>query len=281
MRVLALAVVLVVGGVGSAFGQESRIPWQQCPCDGQLGSVATVSIPEGYLFVDKDGVKDFLEATQNPVGGSELGAILKRTQNGTWFVVFTFENVGYVKDDEKDKLDADAILKSIREGTEASNEERQKRGWATLEVTGWQKPPFYDNATHNLTWATNAKSGEGTDVNYSVRLLGRYGVMHADLVVSPTELAEATPQFNGLLENFSFRAGNRYAEFRSGDKVAAYGLTALIAGGVGAAAMKSGLLGKLWKFLVLGAIALLGAIKKAIAAMSGRRANEAEATSNS
>ena len=35
-----------------------------------------------------------------------------------------------------------------------------------------------------------------------------------------------------------------------GDKVAKYGLTALVAGGAGAAAMKLGLFGKLWKVIV-------------------------------
>jgi len=219
-----------------------------------------------------------MEATENPVDGSELGAILKSGDDSSWFVVFSFKNIGYVKDDEKDKLDADAILASIREGTQASNEERQKRGWSTLEVTGWQKPPFYDNSTNNLTWATKARSAGDEGVNYSVRLLGRHGVMNADLVVSPAELPDAVPAFNNLLENFSFRAGNRYAEFRSGDKVAAYGLTALIAGGVGAAAVKSGLLSKLWKFLVLGVIAIGGAIKRMFGALTGKR--ETEATSN-
>ena len=44
-----------------------------------------------------------------------------------------------------------------------------------------------------------------------------------------------------------FKAGSRYAEFGQGDKIAAYGLTALVAGGAGAALAKSGLLSKMWK----------------------------------
>jgi uncharacterized membrane-anchored protein len=281
MRVLVLAVALVVGGVVSARGQEGpQIPWEKCPCEGQLGSVALVSVPEGFAFVGKDGVKQFMEATENPVSGSELGAILKTTGNESWFVVFSFSNIGYVKDDEKDKLDANAILTSIREGTEESNNERRERGWPTVEVTGWQRAPFYDTATNNLTWATNARSNNDTGVNYSVRLLGRYGVMNVDLVVSPQTLPAAVAEFNGLLQNFTFRSGNRYAEFRSGDKVATYGLTALIAGGVGAAAMKSGLLPKIWKGLVLGLIALAGAIKRFFASLTGRKSESAEAAQN-
>ena len=33
---------------------------------------------------------------------------------------------------------------------------------------------------------------------------------------------------------YSFKPGGLYAEFRAGDKIAKYGLTALVAGGVGA-----------------------------------------------
>ena len=43
-----------------------------------------------------------------------------------WFVVFDFSDMGYVKDDDKDELDAKAILASIKEGTEASNKVRKR-----------------------------------------------------------------------------------------------------------------------------------------------------------
>ena len=52
--------------------------------------------------------------------------------------------------------------------------------------------------------------------------------------------------------------------------MAAYGLTALIAGGVGAAAAKSGLLAKLWKAIVVGIMALVAAIRKMFAKAFGK-----------
>jgi len=45
-----------------------------------------------------------------------------------------------------------------------------------------------------------------------------------------------------MIGGFSYSSGYKYAEWRSGDKVAAYGLTALVAGGAGVALVKSGLL---------------------------------------
>ena len=179
-----------------------------------------------------------------------------------WFVIFEFNSLGYVKDDEKDKLDAKAILESIKTGTEQSNEERRKRGWATMDILGWHTQPRYDPVTNNLTWAIRGSSEGDEVVNYSVRLLGRKGVMDVDLVLNPTQVAGTLPEFDQLMTGFEFTSGNRYAEFMAGDKVAEYGLTALVAGGAGAVLAKSGLLAKMWKLLVVGALAAFAAIKK-------------------
>jgi uncharacterized membrane-anchored protein len=257
------------------------ISWQTGPDTGRLGSVAQIRIPEGYRFTGRDGARTFMEVTQNPVSGDELGVLLPpEDSDSDWFVVFEFDNVGFVKDDEKNDLDGSAILDSIKRGTEAANKERRKRGWTELNILGWHTAPRYDSVTNNLTWAIRASSDNGESVNYSVRLLGRRGVMDVDLVLSPDQMTTTVPAFNELLTGFEFTTGNRYAEFVKGDKVAAYGLTALVAGGVGAAAAKSGLLGKLWKVLVFGVIAVGAALKRFIAGLFGAK-QEAEQASPS
>ena len=136
-------------------------------------------------------------------------------------MIFEFNAVGYVKDDEKDELDAKAILESIRTGTEHSNEERRKRGWATMDILGWHSAPQSNPVTNNLTWAIRGSSEGDEVVNYSVRLLGRKGVMDVDLVLDPTQVAGTLPEFDQLMTGFEFTSGNRYAQFVAGDKVAA------------------------------------------------------------
>src|SRR5262249_52393902 len=151
--------------------------------------IAQVKIPEGYRFTGKDGTKKFLELTQNPPSGSELGTIVPVTEKDDddfWFVIFEFNEVGYVKDDDRDKLDASALLRSIQENTEESKKDPARRGWPSYHVKSWYKPPYYDAATNNLTWAmqgySDAKDKQETSVNYSVRILGRRGTMNVDLV---------------------------------------------------------------------------------------------------
>jgi uncharacterized membrane-anchored protein len=240
----------------------AKIKFQNGPLKGKLGNLAAIDLPEGYLFVEgKAECAKFIEATQNFPTHRELGVIVP-TNGSKWWLLFEFEDVGYVKDDEKDNLKADELLNNMKEATAAGNEERRKRGWGELQVTGWYQAPRYNNETHNLEWAARARSQEGESVNYEIRLLGRRGVMSAELIGSPDEMDKALPELRNLLKGFTYLKEESYAAYRPGDKVAEYGLTALIAGGGLAVAAKSGLLGKLWKLLVFGFLAVVGAVKR-------------------
>ncbi len=252
--------------------QGPKIDWQRGPTVGHLGDIADINIPEGYQFAGKQGAQTALRITHNIPSGKELGVLVPSSADANWFMIFEFVETGYVKDTEKDSLDADAILKSIKSGTEAANEERQKQGWKPFHVTGWERPPFYDPQTHNLTWAIRGKGDDPTDtgsVNHSIRLLGRRGTMNVDLVASPAEYASITPEFNTLISGFNYSQGSRYADFVKGDKVAEYGLAALIAGGAGAVLFKTGLLAKFWKLIVVAFVAIGSFIKKIFKSIFG------------
>jgi uncharacterized membrane-anchored protein len=277
LRPVATSFVLtiLVGLATDAVAQQSdlsaqfaALDWQLGPTNGDLGGIAVVNVPEGHRFLQRGDAGKFLELLENPTDGSELGILVPN--EGSWFVVFEFSADGYVKDDDR-KLDADAILSSIREGTEASNEIRRQRGWSTMEIVGWQQRPFYDPRTNNLTWSIRGSSDGSETINHSTRLLGRRGVMSANLVLAPEDISAALPQFNTVLTGFSFKPGQRYAEFQPGDRVAEYGLAGLIVGGTGVALVKTGLLQKFWKLIVFGFIALAGAVKRFIKSFGQKR----------
>ncbi|HEX5032158.1 MAG TPA: DUF2167 domain-containing protein [Candidatus Eisenbacteria bacterium] len=250
------------------------IEWQKGPATGRLGDLAEVQVPAGMVFTGREGTKKWMEATHNLTSDDDLGVVTATSEDEKWWVIFTNNDVGHVKDDEKDKLDADALMKTLQGNNKESNRERQKRGWSTFEIVGWERPPFYDAQTNNLTWAVRLRGSRGESVNYSVRILGREGYMSADLVLRPDELAASIPAFEKLLAGYTYTQGHRYAEYRKGDKLAAYGLTALVAGGAGAVAMKTGLLAKFWKLIVVGALGLLAAVKRFIKTILGWGKNE-------
>jgi uncharacterized membrane-anchored protein len=274
---LALASRMLLAFDDAKTGPPTGIEWHKGPYRAKLGSIAEIDIPKGYAFTDGAGTRRFMELTHNPSSDSELGLVIPTDtgESNSWFLLFDFDEVGYISDSEKTSLDAGKILESLKKNIERGNEFRKEKGWAPFHLIGWQKPPFYDERTHNLTWATLGSSDDpkdGQTVNYSTRILGRRGAMSVDLVLDPTQLEKVLPASQELLNNFSFTSGSRYSEFVKGDKVASYGLTALIAGGAAAAAVKTGLLTKLIagllalkKFILIILVAIGSAVKKLFA----------------
>ena len=192
-----------------------------------------------------------------------MAVVAPSSDTEQWFLVFEWNEIGYVKDDEKDQLDADAMLASIREATAAGNAERTKRGWPMMEIVGWQQEPHYDTATNHLTWAIVGASEGHQTINRMIKLLGRKGVMTVTLVAAPEELATASAHVDTLLGAYRFRPGKTYAEYLPGkDSVAEMGLKGLILGGAGAVLIKSGLLAKFWKVIVVGIAGLSGGIAR-------------------
>lgn len=269
---IAIGSFLLGAAAFAEDGAPSPLQWTRGPGTAPIGEgLAEIDVDENYVFLDAEGTRKLMEMTQNPVSGLEVATVAPISDDDTWFVVFEFEDIGYVSDEEKDDLDADAMISSIREGTEAANEERRKRGWPTMEIVGWHETPHYDARTHNLSWAILGQSEDHKSINRIVKLLGRRGVMTVTLVASPETLPAAVPHVEALLDGYRFRPGNTYAEFvPSTDKIAEYGLTALVVGGAGAALVKSGLLAKLWKPIAIGLVALGAGLKRLIT--GGRKA---------
>ncbi|WHZ17686.1 MAG: Putative transmembrane protein [Nitrospira sp.] len=249
---LVAVVVLLVGGGWnlSAVAQESSQPalaWQVGPTEAKLGDQALLKLPQGYRFLGSQETQRLLKQMGNFPSGSELGLITSATAGEQWFMVVRYIDAGYVKDDEAANWDADALMASIKEGTEEDNKTRQAQGFPPLVIRGWEERPHYDKAANKVVWAISAQERESVGVNYNTLALGRQGYLSMNMVGSLEELPTLKPHVGLLLANVEFVEGKRYADFDSTtDKVAAVGLSALIAG----AAIKSGLLAKLWAFIV-------------------------------
>jgi len=230
---------------GQIIQELQKLAWQRGPGEGAIGSKAKIRIPNGYSFLDDRNTRRFLELMGNPPRDNHY---LIAPADLDWFAVFTFDPVGYVKDDEK--IDAAALLDSLKQGDGPGNEERKRLGMAPIYTDGWHVPPHYDAGTKRLEWGMRLRDERGgIHVNYTSRLLGRSGVMSAVLVSSPQTLNDDMKAFNTALAGYDFAAGEKYAEFKSGDKIAEYGLAALVVGGAAAAAAKAGLFKSLGKFL--------------------------------
>ena len=242
---------------------------------GKLGNRAEIVIPKDWRFTDGNGTRKLMVLYGNPATDRELGTLAQEGIGDPPWIIFEFDESGYVKDDDKDELNADDLLASLQEGQKAGNEYRRKNGMDELEILGWAVPPRYNEKTHNLEWATKLHSiGSPADeisINFNTRLLGREGVMEVTLVCEPDELNAMIAEQEKILTGFSYIEGQRYAEYRAGDKIAEYGLTGLVAGGAAFALAKSGFFTKFAKPLIIGAIAMLAAIKKFFGKLFGAR----------
>lgn len=242
----------------------------------KLGTVAELKLPSGFAFVGPDAIERFYELTQNQRSGQEVGVVL--APDG-WLLFFDYDPAGYIKDDEKNELDADKLYSTLEEGTKSGNEYRREKGWDEMKLQGWSTKPFYDPKTNNLTWAFKLSSSsdqhKSISVNESIRLLGRGGVMKVTLVSGVEEFKESETAAQQLLADFSYVSGEKYAEYKKGDKLAKYGLAALVVGGAGAVAVKAGLLGflgKFWKAIAVGFAAVGTGIVRLWKKISGRDA---------
>jgi uncharacterized membrane-anchored protein len=281
ITLFALAIGCAVLTSSPLYAQDSaakRTGVLEGPAKAQLQDIAQIDVPAGYEFIDGKRTRALLKAEGEPVSGRELGLLSPISTNEQWSVMFEFDNSGYVKDDDKNQLNADELLAAIKRGTEQANKERVRNGNPPLVIVGWEQPPKYDEATHNLEWAIRATSGDQAILNYNTRLLGRKGVMEVVLIVDADKLPQTLPAFRSLLANYSFQTGQTYAEYRPGDKVAKYGLAALILTGGAVGAAKLGLFTWLlvffkkgFKLIIVAVVAIIASIKKVLAKIFGRR----------
>ncbi len=198
-----------------------------------------LNVPRGFYFLSAEHARRVIvDAWNNPptVAEKVLGMIMpsdKTPLDDSWGAVITFDEDGYVSDQDAAGIDYNALLKEMQEGTAQASEERVKLGFASIRLVGWASPPFYDRAAHKLHWAKELAFGDSPKhtVNYDVRALGRRGVLKINFVAGMDQLAEIKNVIPAVMAMPQFEEGSRYQDYVPGaDKVAAYGIGGLIAG---------------------------------------------------
>ena len=253
--------------------------------DGEVtlrGGLAKIKIPSNFRYLSPEDADTVLvKLWGNPPSRQEsLGLIVPANTTpadpNAWAVVITYEEEGYVKDDDANKINYDDLLKEMKENTRAASEQRVKKGYAPIELVGWAAPPHYDATAKKLYWAKELKFGDSDEhtLNYNIRVLGRRGVLVLNAVAATSQLKEIEAATPTILAAVDFQEGHRYADFNAAtDKTATYGLAALVAGGVLAKTgmfAKFGLIfAKFAKLIIIGAVALFAGIAK----LFGKKSN--------
>ncbi|WCN38674.1 DUF2167 domain-containing protein [Aneurinibacillus uraniidurans] len=264
LRIFVVCTLLT--SISSAVLAEVQVNWIKGGKPVQVGDkFATFDMSPKLQYLHKDDTIKLQKEYGNTPTSREIGSIYPVDRKENWFVVLEYDEVGHIKDEEKGKIDADAILQSYKDGSEEDN--KTKNPEDRLQVIGWDIVPSYDEKTHQLQWSMLIEDAKKNRlINYNVEMLTRQGYVSFILVSDPENLAKNRKSLNDLiLSKFKVNEGNRYEDFNaSTDKVAEYGLTGLIMGGLGLAAAKKlgllALLGLYFKKAVILIVAALGAV---------------------
>lgn len=264
IRQIAALCAGVILSLGQAYAADPKAEMQTAvqaansalkngPADIAVVGQATLKLPANFGFIPAQEARQLLTAMGNQPSSETQGLIIPTDgQKSDWFMVVSYTAAGYIKDDDAKTWNADELLGSLREGTEEANKDRKARGIPEMQIVGWVEKPLYDAASQRLVWslASHDKgqaSGADNGINYNTLVLGREGYVSMNLVTGMREIEALKPTAKTMLAAMAFDSGKRYADFNaSTDKVAEYGLAALVAG---VAAKKLGLLAVIGLFL--------------------------------
>lgn len=294
LRFLCVSVMVAVVATDSPsiFAQDEEISMEEAmrrfeaslvPQSGDVvlpGEIATLYLSEEFRYLTPESTSRVLEdAWGNPPGSETLGMIYPvnagiLTDEG-WGVVISFSDDGYVSDEDAEGIDYDELLSNLQDGILEGNADREEQGYSTYELVGWAAPPRYDMQNKKLYWAQELAFVGSPDhtLNYNIRVLGRRGVLVLNAVASVSQMATVERDMQQVIAQVDFNPGHGYADYEEGtDKIAEYGLGALILGGVAAKAgifkwlLALILAGK--KFVFIGVVALIALLRKLFAGRS-------------
>ncbi|HTE32108.1 MAG TPA: DUF2167 domain-containing protein [Chryseolinea sp.] len=241
--------------------------------DGEIqfdNGLGTLQVPSGFKYLDGTQSQYIIhDLWGNPGGEGTLGMIVPEniplTSPESWAFIITYEDMGYVKDDDADKINYDDLLGDLQEETEAENEEREKAGYEPIFILGWASKPYYDKDKKVLHWAKEIRFGESdiNTLNYNVRVLGRKGVLVLNAVASIDALPAVKETIDPVLGAFNYAEGNAYADFNPDlDEVAVWTIGGLVAGKILAKVGIFALLLKNIKLIGLALVAIVSGIWK-------------------
>lgn len=211
------------------------------PATVSLRDQGELQLPEHFGFIPQKEAAEAMRLMGNRTGTEFLGMIVPLPReagggtNASWFVTLQYDPAGYIKDDDAQHWDSSKLLQTLKDGTEAANADRERLGIPPIVVTRWVQSPQYEASSHRLVWSAEAKRKDGSDtdptINYNTYVLGREGYVSLNLITTAATVDRDRVTAGELLSGVDFKSGKRYGDFNSStDKVAAYGLAALVAG---------------------------------------------------
>jgi uncharacterized membrane-anchored protein len=273
---LTAAAVVALAHPAAALTQDEQIavikqlPWVGTGTYTLPMSDSKLALPQGDIAVFGADAQRAYRALGNPAERAGMEGFVAGGPKHDQIVTFKSFDAGYIGLDDWSQLDPAELLALFKSNTETENQLRRQQGVTELHLRGWLQPPTLDRNTATVYWAIlGDEDGQTAQTVNAVALrLGRSG--YEELTWTGTQDQYQAPgnQLDAMLRAHSFAPGTTYADRISTDKMAGYGVAALVGTVLGAKVVKvaaagGGLaaLGKL--FPVLGA-AIAGTFYKLV-----------------
>lgn len=163
-------------------------------------------------------------------------SVLEILTNDYMFIIDRPSNDGYIKIDDWSNVSPEELIQGIRD----ANKDK-KDGLSYAKQVEWIYKPNLDkknnmvNYSYKVVWSDNRINMESVNI-----ILGRSGYIHQTFVFSDLSDTEAIAKYvKGAASDITFDSDYTYNNYKAGDKVAAVGISALVATTLGVKAIKA------------------------------------------
>ena len=226
------------------------------------GSNANINIYEGEMYLLGQDIEQY---DWWAYGKSEANDAIRIFTNEYSYTIRKPINDGYVKIDDWSDVSPEELIKGLRDANKDQGD-----GLSYAKEVQWIYKPNLDkekdlvNYSYKVVWSNDSITMESKNI-----ILGRGGHIDQIFVFSDLSNTKDNADFAKVASSdTTFDAGFTYKDFKSGDKVAAVGIGALVATSLGVKALKGAggaaaaggfllILKKLW-WVILAPLAFIG-----------------------
>jgi len=253
----AIAIDLNIPKTEDEWGKAyNSVNWKQGPSTVNFNDAKSkITVGSNFSILEGNDVNQWLYWT-NGIKFPNVKIYVVDIDEGSQYY-FQFSDSGYVKTDDWIDVKPDKFIKEIREKYETNNADREKNNQPTITNVSWLYKPYldknYDTVYYalNIGWSDSQITEQGTAI-----ILGREGYTMGSYVAGDSGYQEQ--MLLNLSNIHTFNSTKQYKDWKSGDKVAAAGIGALLATTLGVKALKPGiiaaaliLLKKFWFIILL------------------------------
>lgn len=259
--------------------QETIDLYKSDTFEGRTGEIhfpvchATLAVPEGFEFLGEEDachlLVDYWDNQEERVKDGLLGILIPAGSQAFYQItvayLVSYNNCGYIKDDDANSVDYTKMLKDIQKSEKEENEKLPEED--RLSTLRWEYTPKYLNDCHVLVWAKRIGSKNGESVNYDMRVLGKDGIVSLMAVIDAEDGPEVKQKEQSIINSLVYDKGFAYSDFDSSrDRVSDWTIGGLVAGSILA---KTGFFAKIgifllkfWKIIAVAVAGGLGAFFK-------------------